>query len=280
FPQDDSGYGFDNIGDVLSLSPALMEKYMAAAEKLARTAVFGAEPLKPTLVRLQSPGRKINPSKKPLFEYDLTGLSLPNALHVTHRFPVDGEYVFRVFLGGNRPAASEPLSIALWVDGEQADTLQFDPDKLASFDIDRQELGGKVAELKAKIGAGERWIAVSLLRMYEGLPAHYNGPNPSKRTQPPPPEFKPRPGTPPNLIAEFKRRFEERRAEIARTPLNDGRINRIEIGGPYSQPRGPSAESLKKIYTCGHLDGQPVAPHNSGCAQKIVSHLARRAFRR
>src|SRR5205823_10593620 len=47
FPQDDSGYGFDNIGDVLSLSPGLMEKYLAAAEKVARTAIFGPEPLKP-----------------------------------------------------------------------------------------------------------------------------------------------------------------------------------------------------------------------------------------
>src|SRR5262249_9414942 len=53
FPQDDSGYGFDNIGDVLSLSPVLMEKYLAAAEKIARTAVFGAEQLKPSLARLR-----------------------------------------------------------------------------------------------------------------------------------------------------------------------------------------------------------------------------------
>ena len=35
FPLDDSGYGFDNIASVLSLSPALMEKYLAAAEKIA-----------------------------------------------------------------------------------------------------------------------------------------------------------------------------------------------------------------------------------------------------
>ena len=39
FPADDSGYGFDNIGDVLSLSPVLMEKYMTAAEKIARRAI-------------------------------------------------------------------------------------------------------------------------------------------------------------------------------------------------------------------------------------------------
>src|ERR1044071_9665702 len=51
FPQDDSGYGFDNIGDVLSLSPVLMEKYLTAAERVARAAVYGPEPLKPTLTR-------------------------------------------------------------------------------------------------------------------------------------------------------------------------------------------------------------------------------------
>ncbi|MYB53444.1 MAG: DUF1587 domain-containing protein, partial [Acidobacteriia bacterium] len=40
FPVDDSGYGFDNIADVLSISPLLMEKYIAAAGKLARAAVW------------------------------------------------------------------------------------------------------------------------------------------------------------------------------------------------------------------------------------------------
>ncbi len=39
FPVDDSGYGFDNIASLLSLSPALMEKYLAAAEKIARAAI-------------------------------------------------------------------------------------------------------------------------------------------------------------------------------------------------------------------------------------------------
>src|SRR3989454_7308137 len=41
FPADDSGYGFDNNGDVLSLSPVLMEKYLAAAERILQAA-FGA----------------------------------------------------------------------------------------------------------------------------------------------------------------------------------------------------------------------------------------------
>src|SRR5947209_8750447 len=47
FPPDDSGHGFDNIGGALSVTPTLMEKYLAAAEKVARTAVFGAPPMPP-----------------------------------------------------------------------------------------------------------------------------------------------------------------------------------------------------------------------------------------
>ena len=45
FPQDDAGYGFDNIADVLSLSPVLMEKYVSAADRVARVAVFGPPPM-------------------------------------------------------------------------------------------------------------------------------------------------------------------------------------------------------------------------------------------
>ena len=40
FPADDSGYGFDNIGDVLSLPPVLFERYLAAAEKVMSLAIL------------------------------------------------------------------------------------------------------------------------------------------------------------------------------------------------------------------------------------------------
>lgn len=45
FPSDDVGYGFDNIGDVLSLPPLLFEKYLSAAEKITEAAIV-AQPLK------------------------------------------------------------------------------------------------------------------------------------------------------------------------------------------------------------------------------------------
>jgi mono/diheme cytochrome c family protein len=276
FPQDDSGYGFDNIGDVLSLSPVLMEKYLAAAEKLSRTAIFGVEPLKPTLVRLRSPERSQPPQLIPLTDYDLTGLSLPNAIHTTYRFPVDGEYVIRASLGGDRPAGSEPIQLALWLDGQQIQVVQFDPAKVASFtnSAERQELGGMRQEFRTKIAAGDHWLAVSIAHLYEGLPASYQGPNPSKLPVPTLPAFKPPPDLTPQQIEARQKELEKRRSE--KVPANSARIRSLELGGPYAVTQGPSSESSKKIYACRHLEGH----HTSGCARVIVEHLALRAYRR
>src|SRR5437870_5388277 len=49
FPADDTGYGFDTIGDVLSISPLLMEKYVAAAEEIVSKAIEEGGPRIPTL---------------------------------------------------------------------------------------------------------------------------------------------------------------------------------------------------------------------------------------
>ncbi len=274
FPQDDSGYGFDNIGDVLSLSPVLMEKYVASAEKVARTAVFGAEQLKPTLVRITPGARNIKPETSPRFDYDELGLSLPNALHFTHRFPVDGEYMFRLSLGGVRPAGSDPIDIAFWVDGKQVEVKQFDPARVASFEDYRQDLGGMKLEFRTRLTEGPHWIAASILRLYEGLPASYAGPNPAKRPPPPPPSFRAPRNAPPERVAQLKKEFEERIA--ARLNYNDARVGSVEIGGPYEQLKGPSAARLRNVYSCGHLDGK----HLAGCGRKIVASLAHRAYRR
>lgn len=264
FPQDDSGYGFDNIGDVLSISPVLVEKYLRAAENVARTALYGISPLKPTMSRYKSPGRNIIQSNTPLYDYDLTGLSLPNALHVTHRFPADGQYTIRVYLGGTRPAGSEPMQVGLWIDGQQVQTRALEAEGIASFSDDRQDFGGRALEFRTKLTAGDHWMAASFLRMYEGLPRDYQGPNPAPLKEP----------NSPARVVELKKIAAGRREP--KVAVNDARISSFEIGGPYDQAKGPAIESLKKIYTCGHLDGH----HHAGCARKIVTNLARRAYRR
>src|SRR6185295_16252724 len=105
FPQDDTGYGFDTIGDVLSLSVVQMEKYLSAAETVARTAVYGPQSIKPVTARYQPTGRRRPGDRDNLFligrpylsltNYDETGLAMPNSFHVVHRFPATGDYIIR-----------------------------------------------------------------------------------------------------------------------------------------------------------------------------------------
>jgi mono/diheme cytochrome c family protein len=276
FPQDDAGYGFDNIADVLSLSPVLMEKYISAADKVTRTALFGPSTLKPTLTRLRSDGRRVRDAKTFPGDYDVTGLSLPNAFHAMHRVPVDGEYVIKVALTGLRPAGSEPIDVTLWIDDQLAQTTPFDSERSATFNDDRQDFGGQVVQFKAHLTAGDRHLAVAIPRIFEGLPPRYEGPKPSTRPIPPPKEFKAPPNATPERIAQLRKTFDDTQADLAKIPMNGVRINTIDVGGPYSQTTGPSRASLQKIYTCGHLNGG----HTPMCARRIVTDFATRAFRR
>jgi hypothetical protein len=150
FPQDDSGYGFDNIGDVLSLSPVLMEHYMSAAEKAARLAVFGPRPAKATMMgRYRAAARPQPIETTPLMNADATGLSKPTSLHARHRFPVDAEYGFVVTVGGPQTPAQE-LHLGLWIDGVQAATLDGET--------------GKRLEFRTPVTAGERTVSLSYVK--------------------------------------------------------------------------------------------------------------------
>lgn len=275
FPQDDSGYGFDNIGDVLSLSPVLLEKYLKAAEVAVRTAMHGKEKLKPTVLRSQPPGREFELYPAPKTNYDESGLSMPNALHATMRFPADGTYTFRVALEGRRPNGSEPVHIGLWLDGKLATTVDID----APSDGGSIDLFGAQTETKLFVPAGEHWVAGSLLKLYEGLPPSYGGPNPSKRPVPPGRDplrnLRIPNGATPEQIAKLK---EEalKRAERAKVPANRVWVHFVEALGPFDQKITPPTESRKQIFACGHLDGKHVA----GCERKILNNFARRAFRR
>jgi hypothetical protein len=276
FPQDDSGYGFDNIADVLSLSPGLMEKYVSAAERVARTALYGPPKMMPTLTRLRSEGRRARDAKTFPGDYDVTGLSVPNAFHAVARIPVDGEYLFKVGLGGLRPAGSEPITMTLWVDEREVRSQLFDQDRFGRFADDRQDFGGQAVEFRVPLTAGDHRLAVAIPRIFEGLPARYGGPRPSTRPGPPPREFRPPANATPERIAQLRKTFDDTTAELERISMNGVRVTTVDIGGPYQQVLGPSRASLTKIYTCGHLDGH----HLPACAPRIMTSLARRAFRR
>jgi hypothetical protein len=276
FPQDDTGYGFDNIGDVLSLSPALMEKYLSSADRIARAAVFGNPAMTPTLTRLRSDGRRNGDARTFPAQYDRTGLSLPNAFHAVHRLPVEADYIIRVGLGGSRPLGSDPITLTLWIDDKQVDALVYDAEKAASFDQDRQDFNANTRQFRVRLPAGEHQISVAIPNLYDGFPPRFGGPNPAKRPQPAPRVFTPRPGATPEQIARQRQQFEESQAAIQKLPLNGVRVSTVDVGGPYAQAAGRSRASTEKVYLCGHQNGA----HVDACVPRIMTGLARRAFRR
>src|SRR5262249_1278417 len=92
-PPDDSSYGFDNVADVLSISPSLLDRYLMAARKISRVA-FGDRPM-----RAEVASYKLSSS---MLQDDRMSEDLPfgtrGGISVGHYFPVDGEYELRVFL--------------------------------------------------------------------------------------------------------------------------------------------------------------------------------------
>jgi hypothetical protein len=282
FPQDDSAFGFDNIADALTISPTLMEKYMAAAEKISRLAVFGPE-MKPLTMRIEptrprrmetNPVKIEQPPYYSMNDYDATGVSHPGSYHLTYNFPATGEYLFRVRADGARPPGSDPQMMNLRLDGKVVQSFEV-PFKLT----ETNERLPVFMETRLSVTAGRHEVIAAFPHLFEGLPTSMNGPNPTKRTPPPPPD--PNKFFPPLPANATPEQIERRKAAVERfknrKPQFDGMaIAELEIGGPYHSVKGPSLESKRKLYVCGHLDGG----HTTICERKIVSHLAHRAFRR
>jgi hypothetical protein len=123
FPTDDLGNGFDNIGDVLTISPVLMEKYLAAAGRIASRAV-GADPLpRPLEAQYANKDKKIR-------RVDFS------TIEAAGRIEFDGEYVVRFGLPGERGPDAKPVILAFWMDGKLLHSMPVEtkPSKLVYFD--------------------------------------------------------------------------------------------------------------------------------------------------
>ena len=108
FPADDSGYGFDNNGDVLTVSPALMQQYLAAAEKIAARAVGGDPFPEPGIFTRRESVRRAGDS----------------AIELKTVVEYDAEYVVRVNVTGHRGAEDPPVTLAISVDGAPIKTVE------------------------------------------------------------------------------------------------------------------------------------------------------------
>ena len=147
FPTDDSGAGFDNIGDVLTISPVLMDKYLSAAGRIASMAI-GADPL---------------PAKPLQAEYSVQKKTArridAETMEAVGRLDWDGDYTIRIGMPGDRGPQAKPVAMGFWMDGKllQTTQVQTKPSGLVYFSP------FSWAELRLPLPAGDHTFRVGFI---------------------------------------------------------------------------------------------------------------------
>lgn len=159
FPSDDVGYGFDNIGDVLSLPPILLEKYLSAAEEIAAKAVGDGRPLKPDYKRFDAADMECTSSKNEK-KGPKRWLSSRGELHAKFHFREDGTYLLSARCLAER-AGNELAKMSFQVDGMDLQTVE----------VDAVDGAIKLYQARVKVSAGERRVGVAFLNEFEAPPA-------------------------------------------------------------------------------------------------------------
>ena len=243
-PADDIGYGFDNIADVLTVSPLLLERYLSAAAKISRIAV-GDTSMPPSYKTYELP--------RSLVQTEWMGNGLPfgsrGGMAVDHYFPVDGEYLIKVKMQTGR------FDEILGRDRERQVDIRLDGEKLGRFSItvdereDSRLHGEEVAgddhvEVRIPVEAGTREVVATLV---------------SDRTKPE--------GRPKVYIAGS--------VDNDESAFHEG-IGSISIGGPYRITGPGDTASREQIFICR----PSLTKGETDCAREIIAKLARRAYRR
>ena len=260
-PADDTyEHGFDNNGDVLSISPDLVSRYLSAARKITRMAV-GIPPLGASIATYRvHPGLLQNDRQDDELSFGSRG-----GVAVRHYFPVDGDYTIEVRLHRNFSdyilGFAAPQELDVRVDGELikrftvgdadakgqmapvsfAGNIAGDPDW--EYYMNTGDAGLKV-RFSAK--AGERVVGVSFVRRLseaEGVLQPRN--------------------------RGYGRFVDERYDDNAA-------VEQVAIGGPYSLATSGDTPSRREIFVCRPR----VTGDETACASRILGRLARRAYRR
>jgi hypothetical protein len=140
FPSDDVGYGFDNIGDVLTVSPVLLERYLQAAEDVAQAVIYAAD-------------AETAPTQK------LDGKSLGRTGNFGHdvEFPKAGNYIIRVKAAGEL-AGTDPPAMAIAFDGKMR----------KKFDVSNPKPMFRDFEIRTTASAGKHRIDIGFLNDFSG----------------------------------------------------------------------------------------------------------------
>jgi hypothetical protein len=163
FPADDTGYGFDNIADVLTMSPLLAEKYLAAAEQVLDKAIDLSDPLKTRTAKYASGDLQANGDGNSNGDLTKNGEAFTE-----HEFVADGLYAVRV-RAVQQKFGDEPAKMELRL-GDQ---------KLQTYDVKAQR-GDKdtpTFELFVDVNAGKHRVAAR----YTNNKVDNNNADPKKR---------------------------------------------------------------------------------------------------
>ena len=195
FPSDDIGHGFDNIGDVLTLPPVLMERYLAAAEQISERAIVTVPPTPPTrriTERYMEPEQENRPRRQRRRVLDPEKTDSPEdcgPFHAGVDLDSDEEYLLRVRVAGEAPK-EHVLQIAFLACGEGHDipnpASEVELQQLVGpeleklkpvsilkiFDVtNRDPNDTDPYEVKVSKPAGIRRLAVAMRKWPEGQPA-------------------------------------------------------------------------------------------------------------
>lgn len=244
FPADDTGYGFDTIGDVLAVSPLLLEKYLQAAETIVAKSV-------PTVTR-------ITPERDLIVEM-FRGRSRPSRLPMTEKSRVTksidiekpGDY--KVVLDMAARGAYNPAKVKVDI------ALDDKPAWTGTFAWGQE--GAKVIELPVTWAVGDHLLAINVEPIEEKGKAR----------------DEPKKDAPKDEREEARRK--EAQARQQRNPF-ELRIQSVKVRGPLGGNSGVHPPRYEKFF--GQQDPPPASDPaaRKAHARKVIERFATRAYRR
>src|SRR5579875_3677555 len=246
-PPDDESDGFDNIADVLKVSPSLMERYLSASWNISRLAIGDPRIAPATAIYRARPDLSQ--------DQHIEGLPLGTrgGMLVRHNFPLDGEYVIKVRLWRNTfdlmRGMEDPHQIEISLDGERLKLVEAGGRE--DFVKMAQNPGSYGADLdqrltvRVPVKAGVHAIAAATVLRSHALRD--------------------------DLIKPFLRTTVD-----GLDITGDPSVDRITIEGPFNETGVEETASRRRIFVCRPENASEELP----CARKILTQLARRAYRR
>jgi mono/diheme cytochrome c family protein len=156
FPSDDVGYGFDNIGDVLSMPPILLEKYLAAAEKILDKAIVVPKPIKVSkdTFRPQNVRTTLGPFANQ--QGKRIALTQNGAAFFQYDFPYEGEYILRARAYGEQAGDELPKL-----------SIEYDRKPVKDHDVEAVEGKAKLYEARVNVTQGRHDVRFAFTNDFE-----------------------------------------------------------------------------------------------------------------